>query len=300
VQGEAGTGRELVAQSLHELSPRRDGPFVRMSCAGRSDLLLEGALFGEEPGAAPGLEQRREGALEAAHGGTLFLDEVSLLPPHLQIKLLRVLRHAEMERAGGHQLLRTDVRLVAATARDLAGEVEAGRFRDDLFYRLSVVSIALPPLRERKEDIPALVEHFLASARRADGGAVRSVSPGVLSAFFAYDWPGNVRELRTTVLQAASGCRGPQLTVAELPAAVRSGGDAHPAGTLIPGSTLFEIERDAILRALEETGGSSTRAAELLGISVRKVQYRLKEYRSGRLAGRPRSGGGVTLAGVTS
>jgi two-component system NtrC family response regulator len=299
VQGEAGTGRALVAQSLHELSPRRDRPFVRVSCAGRSDLLLESALFGQEPGAAPGVEQRRDGAIEAAHGGTLFLDEVGLLPPHLQIKLLRVLQHGEMERTGGRQVLRTDVRLVAATARDLASEVEAGRFRDDLYYRLDVVSIVLPPLRERREDIPALVEHFLATARRSDGKVVRSVSPGALSALFAYDWPGNVRELRSTLVQAARGCRGQELEVEDLPAVLRTGCEAH-AGALIPGGTLFEIEREAILRALEETGGSSTRAAERLGISVRKIQYRLKEYRSGRLAGRPRSGGSATLAGLSS
>jgi DNA-binding NtrC family response regulator len=290
VLGETGTGRELVAQAVHETSPRRDRPFVRVSCAAVSETLLESELFGHEKGAFADATHRREGRFEAADGGTLFLHEVAHLSPALQVKLLRVLQQAEFERVGGRETLRADVRVIAASTRDLAEEVRAGRFRDDLYYRLNVVAVQLPPLRERKGDIPALVEYFLHLASRDQGKDVRTVSPGALSALFAYDWPGNVRELAATVERAVEACNGTEIGADELPPVLHGArAEDRTTSALIPGATLFEIEREAILRTLEEVGGSTARAAEVLGISVRKIQYRLKEYRSGHLNRRGRA-----------
>jgi two-component system NtrC family response regulator len=282
VQGEPGTGRGHLAQAIHEASPRRDRPFVVVRCAAPSAALLEDGLFGHERGGFPDAEERRVGAVERAEGGTLFLDEVANLPPGVQVKLLRLLQQAEVERLGGREPIRVDVRVVASSRLDLAEEVRAGRFRDDLYYRLGVVSLALPPLRARKADIPALVSHFLERHRRTAGGWEAGATPGALSALFAYDWPGNVRELENVVVRALARSGGPEIGVPDLPPFL-SGASVEPARTsaLIPGASLFEIEREAILRTLEEVGGSTARAAEVLGISVRKVQYRLKEYRGG-------------------
>ncbi len=290
VVGEVGTGRELAAQAIHESSPRRDGPFLRVSCAGPSEALLESELFGHEPGSLPDSERRRDGRLERADGGTLYLQEVEALPPSLQVKLLRVLQQGEFERLGGGETVRSDIRVVASSSCDLAGEVRAGRFRDDLYYRLNVVSVTLPPLRQRKGDIPALVQHFLALASRERGRDVPGITPGALSALFAYSWPGNVRELRQAIERAVAACPGREIAVEHLPLVVHGGPtDGRGASALIPGAMLFEIEREAILRTLDDVGGSTVRAAEVLGISLRKIQYRLKEYRSGRPArpGRP-------------
>ena len=281
VLGETGTGRELVAQAIHDASPRRDRPFVRVSCAARSPALLEAELFGHEPGAFADSALRREGSLEAAHGGTVFLHEVAHLQLGLQVRLLRVLQHGELERMGGREAIRCDVRVVASSTRDLAEAVREGRFRDDLYYRLNVVTVVLPPLRERKGDIPALVESFLARSPAARERGVETLSPGALSALFAHDWPGNVRELEAVVVRAAELCGGREIGVEHLPAALQ-GGAGQGASALVPGATLFEIERDAILRTLDRMGGSTIRAAETLGVSVRKIQYRLKEYRLGQ------------------
>ncbi|HEX8907977.1 MAG TPA: sigma-54 dependent transcriptional regulator [Anaeromyxobacteraceae bacterium] len=281
VLGESGTGRELVAQALHDASPRRDRPFVRVSCAARSQALLESELFGHEPGVYAEAALRREGCLEAAHGGTVFLHEVSHLPLQLQVKLLRVLQQGELERMGGRETIRCDVRVVASSTRDLAEAVREGRFRDDLYYRLNVVTVRLPALRERKGDIPALAQHFLARSPLARATGVQAVSPGALSALFAYEWPGNVRELEAVVERAIELCTGREIGLEHLPAALHGGG-AGEASALVPGATLFEIEREAILRTLDRMGGSTVRAAETLGVSVRKIQYRLKEYRLGQ------------------
>ena len=297
VVGETGTGREQVAHSIHEASPRRDRPFVRVSCSALSELLLESELFGHERGAFADADARTGGRLEAADGGTLYLHEVAHLAPAVQVKLLRVLQQGEFERLGGRDTLRVDVRIVAGSTRDLAEEVRAGRFRDDLYYRLNVVSVVLPPLRERKGDIPALVEHFLALASRDQGKHVRRVSPGALSSLFAYDWPGNVRELQATVERAVSLCSGEEITAEHLSLVLHgAGAEVRAASALIPGATLFEIEREAILRTLEQVGGSNARAAEVLGVSVRKIQYRLKEYRSGHEPRRPRAATVIPLA----
>jgi two-component system NtrC family response regulator len=282
VQGEPGTGRGHLAQAIHEASPRRDGPFVVLRCTARSEALLEVDLFGHERGAVPDAEARRIGAVERASGGTLFLDEVDHLPPGIQVKLLRLLQHGEIERLGGRDPVRLDVRVVASSRADLAEEVRSGRFRDDLYYRLGVVSIVLPPLRARKADIPALVDHFLERHAPAEGRKAGGVTPGALSALFAYDWPGNVRELENAVAQAAASSGGRELGVPDLsPVLTGAAADRGRVCALIPGASLFEIEREAILRTLEEVGGSTARAAEVLGVSVRKVQYRLKEYRGG-------------------
>jgi two-component system NtrC family response regulator len=283
VQGEAGTGRSFVAEMIHEASPRRDRPFVRAGCAGLSETLLDVRLFGSDGAVLGDAPRRREGLLERADGGTLYLHEVGTLPPSLQVKLLRVLQQGEYERVGGARTLRVDVRVVASTRLDLGEEVRAGRFRDDLYYRLNVVSLSLAPLRSRKGDLPALASHFLAVHGRAMGKSLRGLTPGALSALFAYDWPGNVRELDTAMARAARACTGDMVGIDDLPTVLRGARPDETAGSaLIPGASLFEIEREAILRTLDAVGGSTARAAEVLGVSVRKVQYRLKEYRTGQ------------------
>ncbi|HET8733437.1 MAG TPA: sigma-54 dependent transcriptional regulator [Anaeromyxobacteraceae bacterium] len=282
VLGEAGAGKEHVAHAIHEASPRRDRPFIRVNCAALSEALLASDLFGHEAGAFAEADRRHVGKLEQADGGTIYLHEVGRLPPALQVRILRVLQHGELERLGGDQTLRVDVRVVAGSQHDLAEEVRSGRFRDDLYYRLNVVSVTLPPLRERKGDIPALVNHFLAVYGRAQGKEITGVTPGTLSALFAYDWPGNVRELAGVVERAVTLARGREITADDLsPVLHGARPEESGASALIPGATLFEIEREAILRTLEQCDGSTARAAEVLGVSVRKIQYRLKEYRSG-------------------
>jgi DNA-binding NtrC family response regulator len=282
ILGESGTGKELIAQALHEESPRRDHPFIKVSCAALSETLLESELFGHEKGAFTGAIGRREGRFELADGGTLFLDEIGDISPALQIKLLRVLQEKEFERVGGVSTLKVDVRLVAATNRDLASEVKNGKFREDLYYRLNVVAVTLPPLRQRKGDIPALVSHFVEKYCKAYGKEIRGLAPGTLNALLAHDWPGNVRELENVVERAVVLAKGLEMTADDLPPTLRGPRPRERTpGALIPGATLYEIEREAILRTLEMVGGSTSRAAEILGISVRKIQYRLKEYATG-------------------
>jgi two-component system, NtrC family, response regulator len=280
ILGESGTGKELVAQALHEESPRRDKPFVKVSCAALSETLLESELFGHERGSFTGAVGRREGRFELADGGTLFLDEIGDIPPSTQVKLLRVLQQREFERVGGTETLKVDVRVIAATNRDLAAEVKTGKFREELYYRLNVVTVTMPPLRRRKGDIPALVSHFVDKYASSYGKEVRALGPGTLNALVAHEWPGNVRELENAIERAVVLCRDGELTVDDLPPFLR-GIRVHPPApsALPPGTTLRVMEREAILRTLALVGGSTARAAELLGISVRKVQYRLKEYR---------------------
>jgi two-component system, NtrC family, response regulator len=214
-----------------------------------------------------------------ADGGTLFLDEIGEISPALQIKLLRVLQTREFERVGGTQTVKVDVRLVAATNRDLSAEVKGGRFREDLFYRLNVVAVTLPPLRRRKGDIPALVSHFIDKYAQAYDKSIKRLAHGTLQALLSHGWPGNVRELENVVERAVVLARGEEICADDLPPTLRGPRPKDlPAGSLIPGATLQEIEREAILRTLEMVNGSTSRAAEVLGISVRKIQYRLKEY----------------------
>jgi two-component system, NtrC family, response regulator len=282
VLGESGTGKELVAQALHEESPRKDKPFIKVNCAALSETLLESELFGHEKGSFTGAVARREGRFELADGGTLFLDEIGDVSPAIQVKLLRVLQNREFERVGGTQTIKVDVRMVAATNRDLDAEVKAGRFREDLFYRLNVVAVTLPPLRQRKGDIPVLVSHFIEKYASSYGKTVKGLAPGTLNALLSHSWPGNVRELENAVERAVVLCPGSELTADDLPPSLRGPrASQKEVGSLIPGAKLYDIEKEAILRTMELVGGSTSQAAELLGISVRKVQYRLKEYASG-------------------
>ncbi|HXN81909.1 MAG TPA: sigma-54 dependent transcriptional regulator [Myxococcales bacterium] len=281
ILGESGTGKELIAQALHEKSPRHDKPFVKVNCAALSESLLESELFGHERGSFTGAVGRKEGRFELADGGTIFLDEIGEIPAATQVKLLRVLQQRAFERVGGTQTLQVDVRLVAATNRDLAAEVAAGRFREDLYYRINVVAVTLPPLRRRKADIPALAGHFIEKYSAAYGKTVSGLAPGTLATLLAYDWPGNVRELENAIERAVVLSKGPELTADGLPATLKGPRPRDAvAGGLVAGASLQEIEREAILRTLELVGGSTSQAAQILGISVRKIQYRLKEYGS--------------------
>ena len=292
ILGESGTGKELIAQALHEESPRADKPFIKVNCAALSETLLESELFGHEKGAFTGAIGLKEGRFELADGGTLFLDEIGDITPALQIKLLRVLQQKEFERVGGVKTIKVDVRLVAATNRDLSELVKSGQFREDLFYRLNVVAVTLPPLRARKGDIPALVSHFIDRYAQAYGKVINGLAPGTLNALLSHDWPGNVRELENVVERAVVLCKATELTADDLPPSLRGPRPRERTpGALIPGAKLYDIEREAILRTLEMVGGSTSRAAEILGISVRKIQYRLKEYASGTPSGEGREDG---------
>jgi two-component system NtrC family response regulator/two-component system response regulator HydG len=283
ILGESGTGKELVAQALHDLSPRRDKPFVKVACAALSETLLESELFGHEKGSFTGAAARREGRFELADGGTLFLDEIGEISLSVQVKLLRALQQREFERVGGVETLKVDVRVVAATNRDLATEVKTGRFREDLYYRLNVVAVTIPPLRRRKGDIPALVSHFLSRYAKSYGKQVKGLAPGMMNALLSHDWPGNVRELENAVERAVVLAQTEDVASDDLPPSLRGPRPAvRDPSSLIPGASLWEIEREAILRTLELTQGSTSRAAEILGISVRKIQYRLKEYGEGK------------------
>jgi two-component system NtrC family response regulator len=282
VLGESGTGKELVAQAIHEESPRKDQPFVRVNCAALSESLLESELFGHEKGSFTGAIGRKEGRFELADGGTLFLDEIGEISPSLQVKLLRVLQTHEFERVGGTQTLKVDLRLVAATNKDLAAEVKAGHFREDLYYRLNVVAVTLPPLRQRKGDIPALVDFFIQKYAKSYSKEIKGLAPGTLNSLLSHDWPGNVRELENVVERAVVLARTEQLTSDDLPPALQGPRPMGKPGSLLPGGTLYDIEREAILRTLEMVSGSTARAADVLSISIRKIQYRLKEYASGK------------------
>lgn len=274
--GDAGTGKELMAQAIHQQSTRHDKPFVSVRCAALSESMLESELFGAEGGGslAPA---PHEGSFELAQKGTLFLDEVGDLPQSVQVKLARALDRNE--RIDGAQTQRVDVRIIAATTRDLAAEVAARRFREDLFYRLNVVVVKLPPLRTRKGDIPALVSHFLQRLNQKYGKSIQGMLPGTLNALLGYDWPGNVRELETVIERAVFLANAEELSIADLPPVLRGRGGGNPdTGEVTLGATLREIERAAILRTLELVKRSTSRAAVMLGISVRTIQYRLKEY----------------------
>jgi len=276
--GESGTGKELVAAAIHERSPRAQGPFIKLHCAALAESLLESELFGHERGSFTGAVGRRDGRFQMADGGTLFLDEIGEISPSVQVKLLRFLQEHEFERVGGDQTIRVDVRIIAATNRNLAEQVSRGRFREDLYYRLNVVNIELPPLRDRKSDIAALSRFFLDRYARENSKALDGFAPETVELLLAYEWPGNVRELENAIERAVVMASGPLVEPRHLPPAVRPA--VKPASALppVPGSTLADLERYAILETLASVGGSTSKAAEILGISVRTIQYRLHQY----------------------
>ena len=279
ITGESGTGKELVASAIHQHSRRANGPFVKLHCAALADTLLESELFGHERGAFTGAVARRDGRFQAADGGTLFLDEIGEVSPALQVKLLRFLQEHEFERVGGTQTIKVDVRIIAATNRDLVEEVRTGRFREDLYYRLNVVSLEIPPLRARASDIVLLAHHFLNRYATENDKQVESFSDTALEALHHYGWPGNVRELENAIERAVVMSAGSSIELSELPAPVRAVVAAQTSGVPeMPGSSLEEVERYLITKTLEATGGSTSKAADMLGISVRKIQYKLQEY----------------------
>ena len=280
IQGETGTGKELVARAIHGRSQRRERPLIKVNCAALPRELVESELFGHEKGAFTGATQQRRGRFELADGGTLFLDEVGELPLDIQAKLLRVLQEQEFERVGGSKTLRTDVRLIAATNRDLRRQVDAGAFRSDLYYRLNVVPLALPSLRERREDIPRLIAHFLARAARKLGKPLAEVSPAFLEQALSYDWPGNVRELENVVERAAVLARGAQLEIGEplLSGPVRPAAKTDAARPTL--GTLEVVERDHILSVLEQTQWAiegERGAARILGLNPSTLRGRLRK-----------------------
>jgi DNA-binding NtrC family response regulator len=279
--GESGTGKELFAQAIHENSPRKRRPFVKVACAALPETLLESELFGHEKGSFTGAISARAGRFELADGGTLFLDEIGDITPTVQVKLLRFLEEHEFERVGGNKTLKVDVRVVAATHRDLESRIREGLFREDLFYRLNVIELHIPALRERRSDVPILAHHFLKRFAEANAKDIRGFSDEALGLLARHPWPGNVRELENAIERAVVLASEPHLGPAHFPTLARANETlvaASPGSVRVPGSTLADIEREAIQRTLESVSGSTSRAAKVLGISPRKIQYKLKEY----------------------
>jgi two-component system response regulator HydG len=276
ITGESGTGKGEFARAIHALGPRAHKPFVAVHCASLAETLLESELFGHEKGSFTGADRRRVGRFEQAHEGTLFLDEVSEIPPSIQVKLLTVLQERRFERVGGNESIKVDVRIVAATNRDLTKEVSAGRFREDLYYRLNVVHAEMPPLRLRGGDILVLAEHFLRRFSLEDHKSISGFTDRARMKLRGYRWPGNVRELENAIERAVVVCDGDKIDEEHLPYGASTGSSLD--GIAVPGATMAELEKYAILKTLEAVDGSTVRAAELLDISVRTIQYRLHEY----------------------
>ncbi len=275
ITGESGTGKGELARAVHALSPRAKKPFVSLHCAALAETLLESELFGHEKGSFTGADKRRVGRFEQADGGTLFLDEIGEIPMMTQVKLLKVLQERSFERVGGNESVNVDVRLIAATNRNLAEDVASGRFREDLFYRLNVVHIDMPPLRIRGGDVLVLAQHFLQKFALENHKRINGFSDAAKAKLVGYRWPGNVRALENAIERAVVLSEGSAIDASDLPFETVP----EASGTLrIPGSTLAEIEKYAILKTLDAVDGSTTKAAEMLDMSVRTVQYRLHEY----------------------
>jgi two-component system response regulator HydG len=296
IMGESGTGKEVVANAIHHNSPRAPQPFIKVSCAALPETLLESELFGHEKGAFTGAVARRAGRFELAHRGTIFLDEVGEMSPATQTKLLRVLQERAFEPLGGSRTIQVDIRVIAATNRDLAAQVKEGRFREDLYYRLNVVSLTVPPLRERKEDIPLLADHFLALFREKNRKSIQAISGKALDLLLRYEWPGNIRELENCIERAVIMARDEVLVPVDFPPQIQAlSGEERQAGFTIPaGISLAAIEQALIVKTLEDAGGNRTRAAEILGINRRTLQNKLKEYALDETASmKPSESGGV-------
>jgi DNA-binding NtrC family response regulator len=276
IEGESGTGKELIANLIHTASTRAGQPYVRVNCAALTESLVESEFFGHEKGAFTGAEQVRQGRFELAHGGTLLLDEISELPPRIQAKLLRVLEEEEFERVGGITTLPVDVRVIATTNRDLSREVAQGNFRRDLLYRLNALQLALPPLRERRDDIVLLARHFFQRFQREATSPLRGIAARTFKVMSAYDWPGNVRQLRNAMQRACLVATGPEIHPGDLPPLT------EPQVTVIDArhQTLAELERQVILQTLQDVGGNKTAAALRLGITSRTLLNKLTKYRA--------------------
>lgn len=281
IQGASGTGKELIAKAIHQISPRRDRPFVKTNCAAIPDGLVESELFGHEKGAFTGALRPTKGRFEIADGGTLLLDEISEIRPSLQAKLLRVLQEKEFEKLGSPETVQVDVRIIATTNRDLKEEIEKGRFREDLFYRLNVVPINIPELKERKEDIPLLVQHFIEKYAKENNRPIKEIDQDALNQLLQYDWPGNVRELENTVERAVVICKEKTIQTKDLFFGTHCGTVSEtPSSFPLPsGLTLKEMEKRLILQTLKEQNWNRTWASEKLGISVRTLRNKLREYR---------------------
>jgi DNA-binding NtrC family response regulator len=285
ILGESGTGKELVAENIHEQSSRRDRPFIKLNCAAIPDTLLESELFGHEKGAFTGALMRKPGKFELADGGTLLLDEIGDMSLTTQSKILRVLQEREFERVGGTMTVRVDVRIIASTNKDLSRAVGDGRFRDDLYFRLNVVTISVPPLRDRREEIPDFAGHFLAEANARLGRAVKRVSPHAMAALVQYDWPGNVRELRNAIERAVVVTDGDVLTVGALPPPLHAGtpalhaADGDPVARAPLDERIAQLERAFVVDALTRAGGVQAAAARLLGVTERSVWHLVKKHR---------------------
>ena len=284
INGKSGTGKELVARAIHNQSQRKDGPWVAVNCAALTESLLESELFGHEKGAFTGADKRRDGRFLQADGGTLFLDEIGEISLLMLVKLLRAIQQREIQRVGGDATLKVDVRIVAATNRNLLDEVAAGRFREDLYYRLNVVSIQVPSLQERSEDIPLLAEHFLKVFGERNRKDVKGFTPKAMDMLIKYPWPGNVRELENAVERAVVLLFGSYVSERELPLAVTQAyeqeDDTEPSALSVPleGATLEDVEREAILRMLDSVGDNKSEAAKRLGISRKTLHTKLKRY----------------------
>jgi len=277
ITGESGVGKELIADAIHELSPRKGQPLVKVNCAALSASLLESELFGHEKGAFTGALSRRRGRFELANGGTLFLDEIGEIDQNIQIKLLRVLQERQFERVGGEETVETDVRLIAATNKDLKAEIEKGNFREDLYFRLNVVSINVPPLRDRKDDIPVLAAAFLKEFSAENGKNVEGIHEKVYSRLYAYDWPGNIRELRNCIESAVVMCRNPLITTDDLPPALQSVTDTEDSVRVPLNVSLEEAEKLIIRAVVSSHKGNKSKAAETLGIGRKTLLRKLDD-----------------------
>jgi two-component system response regulator HydG len=274
--GESGTGKELVANAIHQNSPRREKPYVKVNCAALPETLLESELFGHEKGAFTGATGKKKGRFELADGGTIFLDEIGEMSLPTQTKILRVLQEREFEPVGGTKTIKVDVRIIAATNKQLEQEVSKGRFREDLYYRINVVPITIPPLRERSEDIPLLAGHFLRIYSEKNKRAIRGFEAGVMQAFIQHSWPGNVRELENIVERMVIMSRGDAVGLDDLPPALAS--HQQEEGRRPSPTTLRDVERETIVKTLRQTGGNRTKTAAILGITRKTLQNKIKEY----------------------
>jgi two-component system response regulator HydG len=277
--GESGTGKELVANAIHQNSPRKDKPYVKVNCAALPETLLESEVFGHEKGAFTGAIEKKKGRFERADGGSMFLDEIGEMSLPTQTKILRVLQEREFEAVGGTKTIKVDVRIITATNKNLEEEVKQGRFREDLYYRLNVVPITIPPLRERSEDIPLLAEHFLRIYSEKNKREIRGFDPTVIDAFVSYDWPGNVRELENIVERTVIMSPGDTIRLDNLPPPIAGSQQTGDQGDRIPPSTsLKDVERETIVKVLRQTGGNRTKAASILGITRKTLQNKIKDY----------------------